>query len=43
VKKSIDEMALTWSAQQKKECIEETMSCFQNAGSLVGYMRDPNH
>ena len=43
VRKSIDEMALTWTAEEKKECVEETMACFQMAGSLVGYMRSANH
>ena len=40
-KKKIDLMANQWSEEDKKACLEETMSCFKYGGSLMTYISPP--
>jgi heme oxygenase len=38
----IDNIANTWTEEQKKVCLEETMSCFRYSGALMVYMSPPS-
>jgi heme oxygenase (biliverdin-producing, ferredoxin) len=38
----IDNIANTWSEEQKKVCIEETVNCFRYSGALMVYMNPPS-
>lgn len=40
-KAKVDTMANTWTAEEKKACMEETMSCFKYSGGLMVYFRGP--
>ena len=37
----IDEMAVSWNAEEKQACLEETLSCFMFGSSLMSYIRPP--
>lgn len=37
----IDGMAVTWTAEEKQACLEETLSCFMYGSSLMAYIRPP--
>jgi len=38
VKEKIENMAATWSDEEKKECVDATASAFQGGGSINGYL-----
>lgn len=38
-KGKIDALAATWTEEEKKQCMEETMASFQYSGSLMVYMK----
>lgn len=40
-RQKLDTMANTWTESQKKECLEETLSCFKFGGGLMVYMKAP--
>ena len=41
-KSKIDDIAATWSADEKQSCLEETMACFRFGGSLMVYLKPPS-
>lgn len=41
VRTNIDILANTWSDEEKKACLEETMACFKYGGGLVSYLKSP--
>ena len=40
-KKAIDAIAVAWTPEEKRACVEETMACFKYGGSLMVYMKPP--
>jgi heme oxygenase len=42
VRCKLDDMASTWSDEEKMACLEETLACFQYGGSLMVYMKPPS-
>ncbi|RYG65570.1 biliverdin-producing heme oxygenase [archaeon] len=42
-KHQIDLLALTWSAQDKKACLEETLACFKYGGDVMAAIKPPVH
>lgn len=39
--KKIDSIAATWTAEEKKACVEETGMSFRYSGALMVYLRPP--
>lgn len=39
--KKIDNIAATWTAEEKKACVEETGMSFRYSGALMVYLRPP--
>lgn len=40
VSESIDELAATWTAEERQACLEETARAFQLGGALLGYLKE---
>lgn len=40
-KSKIDKMALTWTSEEKQDCLTETSACFKYGGLLNSYLKDP--
>ena len=40
-RRKIDVMAASWSEDEKKECLEETLNTFKYGSNLMSYLRDP--
>lgn len=38
----IDELASSWTEEEQRQCLEETIACFKYGGSLMVYMRPPS-
>lgn len=40
-RKKIDDMAASWTEEEKNACLEETMNTFKYGSTLMSYLRAP--